>query len=128
MAIANTSRFNTGPAFSFMDPRAQRPGYAGSPLHDWQAELDKQGYFANQLGQQGYLGIDTQSDLARSLYNRFEQGYSASLFNNPDMKWTDYLDQYRGKIGHVMAGMDPQSRGVRSNQYVGGARWLPRGN
>lgn len=103
-------------------------GYYGSPVQDWQAELDKQGYYANFLGRQNFLGGDVRSDMARSLYNKFDQGYSAALHDSPDLKWTDYLRQYEGKIGDVIQSVDPGSRGVRRSQYVGGSRWLPRSN
>lgn len=102
--------------------------YAGSPLYDWQADLDRQAYYANFLGNQGFLGGDVRSDMARALYNRFDQGFQASQFERPDIKWTDYLRQYEGKIGDVIQSVDPGSRGVRRSQYVGGARWLPRSN
>jgi hypothetical protein len=103
-----------------------QPDYTGSPLYNWQADLDRQGYYANFLGSQNYLGGDMRSDLARSLYNRFDQGFSAAQFERPDLRWSDYLRQYEGKIGDVIQGIDPGSRGVRRNDFVGGARWLPR--
>lgn len=106
-------------------------GQGGSPMHDQMANNSgregRSGYFANWLGQQNYLGTDMNSDFARSLLDRFEQGYSAGQFENPDLKWTDYLDTWRGKIGDLAAGTDPQSRGVDARRYSGDARWLQRG-
>ena len=105
-------------------------GQGGSPLHDIAANTDREGrkgYFGNWLGNQGYLGTDMESDFARSLYDKFDQGYTAGTFENPDLKWTDYLDTWVGKIGDLAAGTDPQSRGVDKRRYSGDARWLQRG-
>lgn len=102
----------------------------GAPLHDNMANETAQGmrdYFGNWLGHQGYLGNDVQSDFARSLLNKFEQGYHASRFDDPMLKWTDYLEDRKGTIGDMAAATDPQSRGVNRRQYSGNARWLQRG-
>lgn len=105
--------------------------FKGTPLHDTMANSGGQnarsGYYANWLGGQGYLGDDITSDFARSLLNKFEQGYSAAQFEDPDIKWTDYLDQYQGKVGDIISATDPLSRGVDRRRYSGNARWLQRG-
>lgn len=128
MPIANTNRFNQPNGFQFWEPnpRGALPGYEGSPLYDWMAELNKKQYFSNFLGKQGLLGNDMNSDLARSLENKMMQGYEASQFENPDYKWQDHLKKYEGKMRDVALSIDPQSRGVNYRQYQGGARWLPR--
>lgn len=97
-----------------------------TPAHDWTAELERRSYFGNWLGRQNLLGSNNQSDLARSMYDRMEQGYEAGLFDNPEDKWVDYLDRHQYKMRDITASMDPESRGVAPNKYTGGARWLPR--
>lgn len=102
----------------------------GAPLHDSMANQTTEGrhdYFGHWLGQQGYLGSDLESDFARSLWSRFDQGYNAARFENPDIKWTDYLSDRAGSIRDIVAATDPESRGVDRRQYSGSARWLQRG-
>lgn len=123
------NRFGGG-GFQFYEPGKSGWSHAtpfeGTNLHNWMAEFEKQGYYGNWLGKQGMLGSDVKSDFGRSLYNRFEQGYKANQFENPDLKWQDYLGSYQNKFKDVAASYDPESRGESRSQYVGGARWLPR--
>jgi hypothetical protein len=124
MAVMNAGRF------SYYDPTKipQTPGYQGSEIYDWMAELENEAYYGNWVGKQGLMGTDRQSDLARSLYGRFRQGYDASLFDNPDYAWADYLESQSGEMPKILAGIDPDSRGYSPGAYVanGQARWLPR--
>lgn len=105
-----------------------RAGFPGSPLYDWMAELDPEGYFGNWLGKQGYMGLDTQSDLMRSLMGKLQLGHAAAKFDDPDIDWISYLDQYQNKLPKLVAGMGPESRGIDKPTYVGSGstRILPR--
>jgi hypothetical protein len=120
MAIFNTGR-------SFYDPTDWSGGdFTTTPVHDWTAELNKQGYFGNWLGRQGLLGSNNESDVARSMYNRLDQGFQAGLFNNPEDTWVNYLNRHQYNMRDILASMDPGSRGISPYQFVGGSRWLPR--
>jgi hypothetical protein len=116
--------------FSYYDPTKANPmpGYEGSELYDWMAELENEAYYGNWIGKQGMMGTDRNSDLARSLYGRFKQGYDATLFDDPDYAWADYLEANAGEIPKIIAGIDPDSAGRNPGAFVanGQARWLPR--
>lgn len=113
--------------FDFYQPgQFQGPDWTRGPLYEQLSRENPEAYFSHVLGQRGLLGNDVNSDFARSLYSRMYQGYEASLFDQPDLDWIDYLDKYQNKMRDMTQGFDPASRGVRSNQYVGGARRLPR--
>lgn len=115
--------------FDFYRPgQFSGPDWKRGPLWEHMTRENPQGYFGNWLGQQGLMGNDVQSDFARSLYNRMYGGYESAQFDQPDLDWFQYLDQYQGKMRDVTHSFDPQSRGLRPSQYVGGARRLPRGN
>jgi hypothetical protein len=128
MAIANTSRFNSG-GYNFYKPTdwpdRDHP-FSETPLHDLMAEQEQQAYFGNWLGRQNLLGANNESDFGRSLYDRMRQGYQAGLFDNPEDDWVKYLNRNQYKMRDIMASYDPESRGVIRDRYVGGARWLPR--
>lgn len=125
MATINAGRF------SFYSPNGANsapPGYQGSELQGWMKELEQSAYYGNWLGKQDMLGVNNQSDLARSLENRFQQGYQAQLIDNPDFKWADYLDAQQPNMSKIIAGIDPGSRGYQPGLYTGqgNTRWLPR--
>lgn len=130
MAIANTNRFTQPAGFQYWEPGqgSALPGFDNSPVHEWMAENDPQGYYGYWLGKQGYLGNDMNSDFARSLQSKFQQGYKAEQFANPDADWRSYLDRKTGQVKDIAMSIDPRSRGVSRNQFVGGSRWLPRSN
>lgn len=113
--------------FDFYQPgQFQGPDWNRGPLFEQLARDDPEGYFGYVIGQQGGLGTGVDDDFRRSLYSRLQQGYQASKFDQPDLDWIDYLDKYQGRMRDMTQSFDPASRGVRSNQYVGGARRLPR--
>lgn len=116
---------------TFYDPNSgygwdQPSSFDNTEFFRQMARQNPEQYYGYWLGGQGKLGMGVNDDFARSLYSRFRQGFEAAQFVNPNYEWTDHLKQYTGRLSDIAAGIDPQSRGVVRNRYVGGARWLPR--
>lgn len=126
MAITSGS-WGTQP--TFFDPNNKDSWYGNSA---WQNEINnsnQEGYYANWLGNQGLLGMDMNSDYARSLYNKFYQGYNAQRLQNSSVTWQDYLNQFTGKLQGIMNSTStPEERGINQKQFggLGDVRWLPR--
>ena len=116
--------------FNFWNPLDQYDWagspYYGSPVEKNQANQNPSGAYLRAITAQGFGGVDQPSDWARSLENRFQQGYSAAQLTNPELNWEQYLGKSMPDLRHLYLSMDPQSRGVNSSPYVGGARWLKR--
>jgi hypothetical protein len=118
------------PNTPFFDPRATY-GWAGSvPFGQTQLgdvfrnDTNPEGEFTRWLASQGYGGVDTKSEQARSLLSRFEAGYGAVKTTNPQYKWTDYLAGIN--LPDVFAGMSPEARGEQASRYTGPIRWAMR--
>lgn len=101
--------------------------YYGSPIEHTQANQNPDAAYLRAITQQGYGGLDANSDFARSLQSRVLQGWQAAKLTNPELGVEDFLSGLGPDwVKHVAMGMDPQSRGIQERPYVGGARWLKR--
>lgn len=72
--------------------------------------------------------FDRRSQFLRSLYGNTQSGYQASLMNNPNLSYRDYLTDYFADTGDTLwASLSPQQRGERPGQYSPNIRVLGRG-
>ena len=121
MPISSSPFFNPTNNYGWTGPTP----FANTPLGDvFQNETNPEAAFTRWLAEQGYGGVDTRSEQARSLYNRFTEGFGAVKTNNPGAKWTDYLAGM--KLPDIFAGMSPAARGEQETRYVGPVRWQLR--
>ena len=77
---------------------------------------------------QGYGGFGRRDQFARGLSSRANSGFKAATLNNPFLTERDYLNQNLGSgfIDNVWAGLSPEQRGERPNQYAGRVRTIGR--
>lgn len=114
---------------NFFDPIASNPAWVGSNVWTNAANnTNRDGYWAYWLGQQGKLGNDISSDVARALKAKYEQGFAAQQMNDDRTTWVDYLNQHQGDLRGVELSMAPDERGISQRRYggLGDARWIPR--
>lgn len=117
-----------GPRHPYLDPNYSYGGATGhqnTAFFNIAANGDPQAYYGLWLAQNGYDDNSAQSKLARGLYQRFQQGFSAAQLESPELTWRNYLDQQN--LGQIMGGMSLENMGVDTGRYTGRDRWGLRG-
>lgn len=121
----------------FNDQAMTTPGMYGSQAVNPSVLNDAgglgSGFFSMPEGQQAgynqfvdnFAGGGQSSHFGNFLRNRFgrtQQEYVAQQAQQPDLKFTDYLQNNQGNLQNEYAGMNPQDRGGQQGQR--GLRWL----
>lgn len=122
----------TSPSYTaanpYYDPNYQyggNPNQVNTEMFDLMANNDPEAYYNYWLAQHGFAGNRPQDKLARGLYDRFQQGYSAAQLVSPELRWTDYLGQQN--LSGLTGNLSYEDQGIDVGRYQGRDRWGLRG-
>lgn len=109
-------------------------GQHGYGLGDWAntqignqyLEGNPEAAFTRYLADNGYRDFTAMGEFARNQYGRVRAGYEAALATNPNLFFTDYLQQHGSGLVNQFRRLTPEQRGETPNQFAPRARYIPR--